>query len=139
MLAVTTIYFGENWGVPALHGPDVRAMATPAGVACWYCEDIIEPGDQGYIDLLAGFPAGSGIFGLGFEIRAIHKECRLVSVSGNLACLQGRCDGSSGICHEVRKEEGRTVREDAIEAWAWVQERGLRPLGGGHMVQKGRP
>lgn len=115
-------WFGEPWWSYACydeHGRLIEEMRKPfpAGESCLYCDEAFDEaaGDSGQAMPL--FTLG------GASIRHVHKECLLRNVVGSLAHLQGNCRCSGG-----KESDGPevTYREDALAAWAWVQEHGAR-------------
>ena len=52
------------------------------------------------------------------EIGHTHKECSMRNVMGSVSCLEGRHD------HDT----GQSVRQEALETWAWVQRHGHATL-----------
>jgi len=107
-------WFGEPWPSGICYGDDGRLLEEmrkpfPAGENCLYCDEPFDEaaGDSGQARPLTG-PSGRS------EIRHVHKECGLREVTGSVACLEGH----------HRHDTGQSRRQEALAAWAWVQEHG---------------
>jgi hypothetical protein len=83
----------------------------PAGEKCLYCDEVFDEaaGDNGTSCPFLSAHAEP-------EIRHAHKECSMRNVVGSVTCLEGHHD------HDT----GQTRRQEALAAWAWVQEHGVR-------------
>jgi hypothetical protein len=110
-----TLYFGEAWDAPVFDGGQVRQVETPVGEACMYCFEPVADGDRGYMEVAVARVEG----GHRMSHRPLHRECQLCSVLGNFAHVQGLCQ-YVGHCEKLLAESGRTLRQDALAAWAWV-------------------
>ena len=107
-------WFGEPWPSGICYGDDGRLLEEmrkpfPAGENCLYCEEPFNEaaGDSGQAMPLVKADGSP-------EVRHVHKECGLRSVTGSVACLEGH----------HRHDTGQTRRQEALAAWAWVQEHG---------------
>jgi hypothetical protein len=116
-------WFGPPWPSGICYDEEDGGRLTeemrkpfPAGESCLYCETPFDEaaGDNG--QAMPRATAGGVV-----EIRHIHKECGLRSVLGPVAHLEGRCSCHGGDEHDA---PGRTVREEALTVWAWVQAHG---------------
>jgi hypothetical protein len=106
-------WFGEPWSSGICYDEAGRLTAEmrklfPAGESCLFCDEVFDEaaGDSGQ-----AFPCHTAD---GSSIRHAHKECSLRNVTGSVACLEGH----------HRHETGQTRRQEALAAWAWVQEHG---------------
>jgi hypothetical protein len=111
-------WFGSPYGYVS-YDDDGRLLIelrkpVPVGERCLYCGELFGEGDSG--QAMPCVTAG-GIM----EIRHIHKECQLRSVMGPVAHLEGRCSCHGGGDHDA---PGRTVRQESLAVWAWVQAHG---------------
>jgi hypothetical protein len=111
-------WFGEPWPSFICYDEAGRLIAEmrkpfPAGEGCLYCG---EPFDEAAGDSGQAMPfmkaGGTG------EVRHVHKECMLREATGSVACLEGH----------HRHDTGQTRRQEALAAWAWVQEHGAREV-----------
>jgi|ERR1017187_3876546 hypothetical protein len=108
-------WFGPPWPSGICYDEDDRLIEEmrkpfPHGERCLYCSEafVEAAGDNGQ-----AMPCQTT---KGFSIRHVHKECMMRNVVGSVACLEGHHD------HDT----GQTQREEALAAWAWVKEHGLR-------------
>ena len=106
-------WFGNPWPSGICYDDDGRLIAEmrkpfPIGEKCLYCGESFseEAGDSGQAMPL--MKVG------GAEICHVHKECMLREVTGSVACLEGH----------HRHDTGQSRRQEALAAWAWVQEHG---------------
>ena len=112
-------WFGEPWPGYICYDEDGRLIEEwrvpfPGGQACLFCTEVFHPGDSGEVT--------TAVTADGTAREAyVHKECMLRNVAGSVAHLEGRC-----ICRGGRpgSEPVRTLREDALATWAWIQARG---------------
>jgi hypothetical protein len=70
----TMRYFGRNLGAPIYR--EAEQVDAPVGVPCFRCEERIEYGDEGFIDV-----GGS----------VSHRACFLRGILGSVAHVLGRC------------------------------------------------
>ena len=73
---MTTFYFGERWGVPALD--NAEQVATPVGVPCIWCEHEIQDGERGYMRPHWSDDPGE------IQMLPSHRGCELASSVGHL-------------------------------------------------------
>lgn len=109
-------WFGEPWPSGICYDEDGRLIAEmrkpfPAGETCLYCS---EPFNDGAGDNGQAMPLGAADGSV--TITHVHKECMMREVTGSVACLEGN--------HQ--HETGLTRRQEALAAWAWVQQHGIR-------------
>lgn len=112
-------WFGDPWWGYVCYDDDGRLMEEnrvpfPEGQPCLLCGEAFAPGDSG--EMTVAFTADGAA-----REAYIHKECMMRSVVGSVAHLEGRC-----ICHggEPGSAPVRTLREDALATWAWIQAKG---------------
>lgn len=108
-------WFGEPWWSYACYDETGRLITEmrkpfPAGETCLYCDELL---DEGAGDSGQACPCYTAE---GFSIRHAHKECLLRNVTGSVACLEGHHRHGTGL----------TWRQEALAAWAWIQEHGAR-------------
>jgi hypothetical protein len=111
-------WFGPPWRSHVCFDEGGRLLEEmrkpfPAGERCLYCEELFDEtaGDSGQ-----AMPCQ--LAGGGAEIRHAHKECGLRAVTGPVAHLEGRCSCHGGADHDA---PGRTVRQESLAVWAWIQ------------------
>jgi hypothetical protein len=114
-------WFGEPWPSGICYDDDGRLIEEtrkpfPDDESCLYCG---EPFDEAAGDSGQAMPFTRG--GVMAEIVHVHKECMLREVTGSVACLEGH----------HRHDTGQSRRQEALAAWAWVQEHGTMRLGDG--------
>jgi hypothetical protein len=119
--APTLVYFGERWDAPVFDDTDARQFPTPVGEPCLLCEEAVVDGDRGFLRVVVR-SIGPGMTST--EMLPVHRECDLRNVVGGLDHLQGRCQ-HTGHCNQLREQAGRSLREDALAVWTWVQEHGV--------------
>ena len=107
-------WFGEPWWSHVCYDEDGRLIEEmrkpfPAGEDCLYCGEPFDEaaGDSGQAMPLVKAEGPP-------EVRHVHKECMLREVTGSVDCLEGH----------HRHDSGQTRRQEALAAWAWVQEHG---------------
>ena len=113
---MSVVYFGERWDAPVFDGVLCRQAPTPVGEKCRGCDEPVISGDQGFIHPL--------LSNHGHGVVPIHRECQLRSFLGGLEHLEGRCE-YTGHCHVLRRAAGRSIRDDALAVWDWVQRHGV--------------
>jgi hypothetical protein len=112
------LYFGNRWDAPLFDDVDAVQVLTPVGRTDPYCGDMIQEGDRGF---LRSAVAADG----DWQLLPVHRECELRNVLGGFDHLQGRCR-YTGHCNELREQAGRSLREDALAVWAWIEQHGVR-------------
>lgn len=98
-------WFGESWGAPV--NESLLHVETPVGRKCYWCEEVIEPGDTGFMQ--------TTIRKEGATIEPVHLECQMRSVLGSVGHLNGKCPCYGGTEGDP---EGMTRREAAAAAFA---------------------
>ena len=110
-------WFGQPWPSGICYDDGGHLIAGmrkpfPAGENCLHCD---EPLDEAAGDSGQAMPYHAGTC---TSIRHVHKECMMREVVGSVACLEGHHN------HDT----GQTRRQEALAAWAWVQQHGARAL-----------
>ena len=105
-------WFGDPWPSFICYDEDGRLLEEmrqpfPEGESCLYCEQPFMPGDSGQAMPHAGR--------LKIDVRHVHKECLLRTVTGTISCMKG----------EHEHDTGKTYRQEALEVWKWVGEHGF--------------
>jgi hypothetical protein len=108
-------WFGPAWLSGVCYDDDGRLIEEmrkpfPVGESCLYCD---EPFDEAAGDNGQATPCLRADRTV--TIAHAHKECTLRQVTGSVACMEGH----------HRHETGQTRRQEALAAWAWVQEHGI--------------
>lgn len=100
-------FFGEPW--PSGICDMGRRVPAPIGRPCVHCSEAIEADQQGSFTYTPGGPL------------PVHKECSLRSVVGGI----GHIEDHAYWCVTMGDPDGgRTLRQSALEVWAWVQKHG---------------
>ena len=109
-------WFGEPWPSGICYDEDDRLIEEmrkpfPYGERCLYCSEKFDEaaGDNGQAMPL-GLADGT------VTVIHVHKECMMRNVVGSVACLEGH----------HHHDTGQSIREEALAAWAWVAEHGIR-------------
>ncbi|HEY7233875.1 MAG TPA: hypothetical protein VH539_06975 [Gemmatimonadaceae bacterium] len=97
-------WFGRRYRAPLYH--EIDRTATPVGVACFHCDELIVDGDDGFA--IPSFAHNEGIIYL-------HRECQLRGVLGSVSHIQKLCSCyvPGSLCGDP---EGMTRREAARAA-----------------------
>jgi hypothetical protein len=111
-------WFGDPWRSGICYTDDGQVMPEmrkpfPEGEACYFCEELFQPGDSGMARPYFGTSVA--------EVRHIHKECGLAEALGSIRNLRVHCS-----CNGAELGKPLTRRQDALLVWAWVQEHGVR-------------
>jgi hypothetical protein len=102
---MSMMWFGKKHPAPAY--ADCPQTETPVGRACFYCQEQIAMGDDGWI-LVDG--------------HMLHRECSLRSMIGSVAHQQRRCSCYGGGAAS-EGESGMTRRQAAKAAMDYFQGR----------------
>lgn len=105
-------WFGPAWPSGICYDDDGRLIAEmrkpfPVGEKCLFCGEAFIDGDNGQAMPFARADGPAAII-------HVHKECMMREVTGSVACLEGH----------HRHETGLSRRQEALAAWAWVQQHG---------------
>jgi len=123
----TILFFGERWDSPYLD-PDVDRCViqnpTPVNTPCFWCTELIKPGDRGlFRAVMRGVPGS-----MTGSVEPIHMECDLRQVMGSPRHLRGECSCAG---HETNSPEV-SLHEESLESLRIVNEmraaQGLDPL-----------
>jgi len=112
----------NHWFGPGPFAPiceEVDRVPIPVGELCSWCEEHIEP-DQNGIEMVHGW-------GPGWEYRPIHQECLMRSVIGSLAHIEGRCTCFGGTMDF--NEPRMSKRQEALIVFQrWLAGNGRPPM-----------
>lgn len=104
-------WFGADWGAPICS--DTEPVETPAGRACFWCDEAIVEGDSGVT-----IPH---VTCRGVTDEPYHLDCHVRQLLGGLNHLRGRCTCCGGT--EPPDPPGLSVREAASAAVAYATSR----------------
>jgi hypothetical protein len=109
-------WFGEPWPSGICYDEAGRLIEEmrkpfPVGESCLYCTEAFDEaaGDNGQ-----AMPLGRADGTM--AIIHVHKECMMREVTGSVACLEGHHHHDTGLSR----------RQEALAAWEWVREHGMR-------------
>jgi hypothetical protein len=119
------LWWGEEW--PSLicyfeagELREARRVPVPAGELCRWCREPIDQGDSG-VSMPHVKDAAVVL------VLHTHRECLLREVMGPVSHLVARCPCFGGPAEH--DPPGRTLREGALELWAWVHRQPVDPPG----------
>lgn len=103
-------YFGEPW--PSGICDEGERVATPVGVPCQFCGELIAPDDQGSFVWGVRLPQSLAVEA---TQEPAHRECSYREVKGGI----GHWEDHAYWCGEKGDPDGgRTRRQSALEVWA---------------------
>jgi hypothetical protein len=118
------LWFGEPWASGICYDDNNYLrwndrVPVPVGEVCLWCAEQFWEEDSGVsMGIVATDEDGKPTPKHGYT----HKECLIRSTVGSVDHLEGRC-----TCHGgggVVLHPARTLRQEALATWHWLQEHG---------------